>query len=360
MSRASQPEYRHDGAERIGVLLVNSGTPDDLSVGAVRRFLGALLADPRVVELPRALWLPLLHGIILRTRPSRSARKYRRIWTPEGSPLLLAAEQLRERLADSLARRTLAPLSVELGMLYSNPSVPVALRRLRDAGAQRIVVMPVFPQYCGATTGPVFDQVAAELTRWRWVPELRFVSDYHDHPGYIDALRTSIASHWALRGRTQHLLISFHGIPERYFTNGDPYYCKCQKTARLLAEELNLREGEWGVSFQSKFGPGHWLKPYTSDVVGELPRRGIDEVTLVCPGFAGDCLETLDEIEIEARRTFIGAGGRRFEYVPALNGHPDHARFLADIVTQNAAGWLPVSLGFLEAAKARRAPAPGE
>lgn len=348
------PKYDHDTPERIGVLLVNSGTPDSPSTADVRRFLGRLLGDPRVVELPRALWLPILHGIILRTRPFRSARKYRRIWTDQGSPLLAFSAQLKERLATRLGERVIAPIAVEIGMLYANPGVPEALARLRDAGAQRILVLPLFPQYCGVSTGAVHDQVTDELSRWRWMPELRFISEYHEHPGYIEALRTSVADHWALNGRTEHLLMSFHGIPDKYFRQGDPYYCKCQKTARLLADELNLDDGAWSLSFQSRYGPGKWLRPYTDEVLEGMPKRGIRSVTVVCPGFAVDCLETLEEIDIENRERFLGAGGTQFQYVPALNAHPGHAAALADIVARHLQGWTPVNVGWLGATTTAR------
>jgi protoporphyrin/coproporphyrin ferrochelatase len=352
MSRyQGRPELAHQPAtpERIGILLVNSGTPDSPSTRDVRRFLAGLLGDPRVVEAPRAFWLPLLHGVILRTRPFRSARKYRKIWTDEGSPLLAHSERLRQALARELATRVIAPISVELGMLYANPSVPTALGKLRDAGAQRILVLPMFPQYCGASTAPVHDQVSRELQTWRWVPEVRFISEYPDHPGYIDALRTSVERHWAEHGRTEHLLVSFHGIPERYFRQGDPYYCKCQKTARLLADELNLAAGQWSVSFQSKYGPGEWLKPYTDETLEGMPSRGVRSVTVVCPGFAVDCLETLEEIDIENRERFMAAGGMQYQYVPALNSRPDHARALADLIAQHCQGWSQVDLSWLQA-----------
>jgi ferrochelatase len=336
--------------ERIGILLVNSGTPDSPSTRDVRRFLAGLLGDPRVVEAPRAFWLPLLHGVILRTRPFRSARKYRKIWTDQGSPLLTLSSELRLALEQELARRVIAPISVELGMLYANPSVPTALAKLRDAGAQRVLVVPMFPQYCGASTAPVFDQVSRELQRWRWVPETRFIAEYPDHPGYIDALRDSVTQHWAAHGHTKHLLISFHGIPERYFKQGDPYHCKCHKTARLLADELNLAPDDWSVSFQSKYGPGQWLKPYTDETLEGLPRRGIRSVTVVCPGFAVDCLETLEEIDIENRERFIAAGGTQYQYVPALNARPSHARALADLIAQHCQGWSQIDVSWLATA----------
>jgi protoporphyrin/coproporphyrin ferrochelatase len=339
MRYISSPDFHRDSAERIGILLVNSGTPEAPEPRAVRRFLARMLSDPRVVEMPRALWLPILHGLILPLRPRRVARKYRAIWSRSGSPLRDLSERLRTQLSGTLAQRMLAPFSVELGMLYGEPGVAQALTRLREAGAQRILIVPLFPQYCGATTGAVYDQVTAELRRWRWLPELRFVAEYHDQPGYIEALRSSIAAHWQEHGPTRHLLISFHGIPERYFHNGDPYFCKCQKTARLLAEELMLRDGEWSVSFQSRFGPAGWLKPYTSEVLAQLPQRGVRAVTVACPGFAVDCLETLEEIGIENRDRFLRAGGQRFDYVPALNDRPEHSRFLASHIARHCQGW---------------------
>lgn len=334
------PNHPSLAAEKFGVLLVNSGTPDSLSTRDVRKFLAGLLGDPRVVELPRWLWLPLLHGIILRTRPFRSARKYRKIWTPDGSPLLIHSRNLTEQISKELGSRTLAPIRTEVAMLYANPSVETALGRLKDAGARRVLVVPMFPQYSGVSTGAVFDQVAAVFQRWRWIPEVRFVSGYHDHPSYIAALKQSVLAHWQQHGRTRHLVIAFHGIPQKYFDQGDPYFCFCQKTGRLLAEELSMTEGSWTVTFQSRFGPGKWLKPYTDQVIETLPSRGVNEVTIVSPGFASDCLETLEELAIEARETFIKAGGIRFEYVPALNSSRAHTLMYSDIIQQHLAGWL--------------------
>ena len=350
MRYLSSPDFQHDSAERIGILLVNSGTPEEPNPAAVRRFLRRFLSDPRVVELPRALWLPLLYGVVLPLRPARVARKYRLIWSAAGSPLRDLSERLHTELTAVLARRLLAPLTVELAMLYSPPSVREALDRLRTSGAQRILVLPLFPQYCGATTGAVYDQVNAELSRWRWLPELRFVAGYHDHPGYIEALRASISEHWEREGRTGHLLMSFHGIPERYFQRGDPYFCKCQKTARLLADELMLREAEWSVAFQSRFGRSGWLKPYTHEVLGNMPARGARSVTVVCPGFAVDCLETLEEIDIENRAAFMRSGGERFQYVPALNASTRHAECLADLIAEHCQGWTHLEHGRLPSA----------
>jgi ferrochelatase len=330
--------------EAIGVLLVNSGSPDSLQISDVRRFLRGLLSDPRVIETPRALWLPILHGIILRTRPRSVAKKYRKIWTAEGSPLLVHSRQLQAKVVRELAARTIAPFQVEIAMLYSKPSVKESLARLREAGVKKILVVPLFPQYCGATTAAVFDQVSAELKSWRWLPELRLVFDYSTHARYIEALAASVRERWAQHGPTRHLVVSFHGIPREYAANGDPYYFKAYATARRLAAELSLNEGEWTVSFQSRFGPAEWLKPYTSDLMAELPKRGIDEVTVICPGFAIDCLETIEEIEVENRAYFEAAGGRRFQYVPALNASPDHAKLLGDLVEQHSQGWFSTSV----------------
>jgi protoporphyrin/coproporphyrin ferrochelatase len=344
------PVFDHESTEKLGVLLVNSGTPDSPSTRDVRRFLARLLGDPRVVELPRALWLPILHGIILRTRPFRSARKYRSIWSEQGSPLMRYSLELRDALKSTLAQRVIAPLEVEIGMLYANPSVPAALAKLRDADCRRILVLPLFPQYSGASTAPVFDQVTRELQRWRWVPEVRFVNDYHDHPGYIAALTASVRSHWAQHGRTPHLLMSFHGIPEKYFRKGDPYFCKCQKTARLLADELNLAADQWTLAFQSKYGPGAWLKPYCDEVIEGLPARGVRELSVICPGFSADCLETVEEIDIENRERFLAAGGARFDYIPALNARPEHAAAIGDLIAQHLQGWTVANVSWLNAA----------
>jgi len=351
MSRfLNSPDFRHESAERIGVLIVGAGSPATPRLLDVRRFLRRMLSDPRVVEMSRALWLPALHGAVLAARSLNAARRFRRIWDDRGSPVLALTEELREALTRELGSRVVAPFSVEAGTLYGEPSIRSALGRLAASGAQRVLVLPLFPQYSGSTTGAVYDQVNAEMRRWRWIPELRFISGYHDHPGYVDALRDSVAAQWEATGRTQHLLISFHGLPEACFRNGDPYYCKCQKTARLLAEELNLAEGEWSVSFQSRFGLVKWLGPDTTEVLDELPKRDVRSVTVICPGFPIDGLETLEEIAMTDRERFLAAGGRRFHYVAALNGRPEHARALADLVAQHCQGWTPINVGWLAAA----------
>ncbi|MBV9695617.1 MAG: ferrochelatase [Gammaproteobacteria bacterium] len=328
--------------ERIGILLVNSGTPQAPEPRAVRAFLRRFLADPRVVELPRLVWLPLLYGLVLPLRPRRVARKYRLIWSPEGAPLRHLSEALGAAVSAALAQRALAPLSLEVAMLYSPPELEAALARLRAAGARRILALPLFPQYCGATSGAVFDRTLAGLRGWRALPDLQFISDYHDHPGYIEALRGSVAEYWQREGRAAHLLMSFHGVPARLTAAGDPYQRQCLATARLLADELLLQEGEWSVSFQSRFGPATWLTPATSDALGELARRGVRSVSVLCPGFAVDCLETLEEIALENRDVYLRAGGTRYSYIPALNARPAHAQALAELIVQHCRAWTPL------------------
>jgi len=320
---------------KAGVLLVNSGTPASLETRDVRAFLAGLLGDPRVVELPRWLWLPILHGIILRVRPRASAKKYAAIWTPAGSPLAIESEALRHGLEQALAAEQ---IPVALAMLYTGGAkVPDAIAALRAAGAEQIVVIPMFPQYCGASTGAVFDQVARALQAARHVPALRFVSDYHAMPAYIDALAASIGEHRRAQGGTRHLLMSYHGVPERYVAQGDPYRAQCERTSALVAQKLGLAAGEWSVSFQSRFGRDRWLQPYTSEVLAGLPAKGVRSVSVVCPGFAADCLETLEEIGMENRDVFRAAGGETYHYIPALNARPDHVSALAALVTDQLA-----------------------
>jgi ferrochelatase len=315
-----------------GVLLVNSGTPASLATRDVRAFLAGLLGDPRVVELPRLLWLPILYGIILRVRPRASARKYAAIWTRDGSPLAVQSEALRGGLEAALRAQG---TPVALAMLYTGgATVPDAIDSLRRAGAEGILAIPMFPQYCGASSGAVFDQVSGALRRSRYVPALKFVSSYHDDPAYIDALAASVQEHHREFGVTRHLLMSFHGVPERYVTLGDPYRDQCQRTATLLAQRLGLGAEAWSVSFQSRFGRARWLQPYTSEVLATLPRRGVSSVSVICPGFAADCLETLEEIGIENRDVFLAAGGGHYHYIAALNARADHIAALSALVSR--------------------------
>ena len=323
------PEFETDCT---GVLLVNSGTPESLSIDDMRRFLGRLLGDPRVVQAPRWLWLPILHGIILRTRPRRSARKYQKIWTEEGSPLACFSTRLASQLEVALREQRTSRIKVAAAMLYSKPYVKDAIQDLMAAGARKLLIMPLFPQASGVSTGAVFDQLTDALRKQRWLPSFQFLGGYHDHPAYLEALRQTVLAQWAKDGRTNHVVFAFHGIPQKYFEQGDPYYCFCHKTSRLLADALDLKSDNWTLTFQSRFGPGRWLKPYTNHVLQSLPARHIDEVTVISPGFAVDCLETLEELAIDGRQTFLNAGGRRYEYVPALNASETHTRMLIDIL----------------------------
>lgn len=327
---------QHGGTPRVGVLLANLGTPDGPEPGPVRRFLADFLWDPRVVEAPRWLWWLALNGVILRIRPSKSSHAYRQIWTPEGSPLLVYSSALAKRIGVALQPKWNA--AVALGMSYGSPSIPAALEELRRQGARRIVVLPLYPQYSGTTTASVFDRVTRHLQRWRWVPELRFIGDYHDDDGYIDAVAASIEQHWRTNEQ-RHLLFSFHGIPKRYVEAGDPYYSQNMNSARLIAERLSLNDTQWSVSFQSQVGREEWLRPYTDERLLEYARSGPKRVTLVCPGFATDCLETLEEIALRNRQLFLEAGGEAYDYVPALNASDAHVSALTNLIERHLQGW---------------------
>jgi ferrochelatase len=333
------PDFRHDAPECLGVLLLNLGTPDAPTVGAVRRYLAEFLWDPRVVELPRPLWWAILHGVVLRTRPARSAAAYRAVWTGEGSPLLAISRRQADGLTRRLAEAIPGPVRVALGMRYGNPSIPAALGELRAAGARRVLVLPLYPQYSATTTGSAFDAVTRELTRWRWVPELRLCHGYYDEPAYIAALVASIREHWERHGEPERLLFSFHGIPRDYFLKGDPYHCHCQATARLVAEGLGLAPGRWLLAFQSRVGRQEWLRPYTDQTLVAWGAEGVRRVQVVSPGFAADCLETLEEIAVENRDRFLAAGGTDYSYIRCLNDRPDHLALLAGLVRRHGGGW---------------------
>jgi ferrochelatase len=363
-TKKSSPRFRgrrdftHDSGATVGVLLINLGTPDAPTTSAVRRYLAEFLSDPRVVEQPRWFWLPILHGVILQLRPRRSAAAYRTVWTDEGAPLLVIAKRIAGAIEDALEKSLGYPLPVALGMRYGNPSIDEALSALAERGATRIVVLPLYPQYSGSTTGSAFDGVAAALRRWRWVPDIRFISSYHDDASYIAALAESVRAFRAEHGTGDRLLLSFHGIPERYFLAGDPYYCHCQKTGRMLAEALQLDDDHWALSFQSRVGPEAWLRPYTEEVLDTWAREGVARVDVMAPGFAADCLETLEEIADRYGERFAAAGGT-LRYIPALNDAETHiealsARLLPEIRHWglDAAGGDPAALERLRRAQA--------
>ena len=333
-----EPAHQHGQPARTGVLLCNLGTPDEPTAAATRRYLAEFLSDPRVVEIPPAAWKPILHGVILRTRPAKSAAKYQQIWLPEGSPLMVWSRKQATMLRGYLGERG-HDVSVRLAMRYGNPSIASQLDELKARGCTRILVVPLYPQYSGTTTASVIDAVGAWARGVRHVPELRFVNRFHDDPGYIRALTRVMHQHWQAHGRPDKLVMSFHGVPERTLTLGDPYHCECLKTARLLAERLALKDGEWVVSFQSRFGKAKWLEPATQTVLEQLGRAGTPRVDVVCPGFVADCLETLEEIAMEGRDAFKAAGGQEFHYVPCLNDNPTWLAALAEIVQDHLQGW---------------------
>jgi len=340
-------DFEHGREPCVGILLTNLGTPDAPTPREVRRYLGEFLWDPRVVEIPRLLWWLILHGIILRIRPARSARKYRAIWTEEGSPLLVISRRQAMAVAEHLAQDGPGPVKVAVGMRYGNPSIAAALRELRDEGVRRLLVFPLYPQYSAATVASTFDAVATELKSWRWLPELRMITHYHDDPGYIEALSQSILDVWNQAPRAERLLFSFHGLPKRNLLAGDPYHCECQKTARLVAERLRMEPGRWAISFQSRFGGAEWLRPYTSELLKDWARAGVKSVEVVCAGFSADCLETLEEIAIENQDVFCQAGGERYRYIPALNDSPSHIRVLVDLIRKHTGGWPMLSADFV-------------
>jgi len=326
-------------AERTGVLITNLGTPAAPTTAAVRRYLAEFLSDARVVELPRWLWLPVLHGVILRLRPRRSAAAYRQIWTQEGSPLLVNAARQAAALENTLTERWQASVKVALGMRYGEPTIAAALKSLRDWGAHRVLVLPLYPQYSATTTGSTYDALFAALAAERSVPDLRIVSRYHDHQGYIDALANSVRAARRQHGHHDRLLMSFHGLPRRYCDAGDPYHQQCLETAQLVAARLGEEPENWAVAFQSRVGREEWLQPYTQNLLSDWAESGVHTVQVLCPGFSADCLETLEEIAVRGAALFRSRGGKSLRYIPALNDRPDHISALADIVTGHALDW---------------------
>ena len=340
MPFSPEPPFAHGPttAPRTAVLLCNLGTPDEPTAPALRRYLAEFLSDPRVVEIPRALWMPILHGVILRVRPAKSAKKYASVWMTGGSPLRVWTDKQAKLLAGYLGERG-HRVTVRYAMRYGNPSIASELDALKAQGATRILVLPLYPQYSGPTTASVIDAVASWTKRVRALPELRFVNRYHDDTGYIDALARSVTDHWMAHGRPDRLVMSFHGVPERSLHLGDPYHCECLKTARLLAERLGIDKSAYKVTFQSRFGKAKWLQPYTEPTLEQLAHEGVQRVDVLCPGFAADCLETLEEIAQEARAAFIAAGGKTFHFIPCLNDRHEWITALSAIAIHHLQGW---------------------
>ena len=331
-------EFDHSMPERTGVLLVQLGTPAAAEPSAVRRYLAEFLWDPRVVEIPRPIWWLLLHGLILRTRPRSSAEKYARIWTEQGSPLAVYTARQCELLRGALGERGLG-VEVAWAMRYGQPSVARVLRELREKNVTRLLVVPMYPQYSSSTTASAYDAIWSELGGWRNLPEVRTVRGYHAFDAYIEALVERVRASWMDEGPPDQLVISFHGLPRRMLELGDPYHCECLATGRKLAARLGLAEDRFVVTFQSRLGRAQWLEPYTDRTLAALGKARVGRVDVVCPGFPADCLETLEEIAIEGRQTFLDAGGSEFRYIPCLNDHPAHIAALASLVQQHVGGW---------------------
>ena len=328
----------HREAARAAVLMVNLGTPEAPTGRALRPYLKQFLSDRRVIEVPRPIWWFILNGYIVPFRSPKSAAAYARVWTEAGSPLLVDSRSLADRLEAEL-RGDLPRVKVMLAMTYGRPDIDSAIDRLRRENIQRLLVLPMYPQYSATTTAAVFDQVTRSLQRLRWLPELRFINDYHRDENWQVAVSESIRRFRQTHGEPDKLLFSFHGIPKKNLLAGDPYYCQCQLSARRIAERLGLSDGEWMVSFQSRLGRAEWLKPYTDHTLEELARQGVKKLHVVCPGFSVDCLETLDEIAIEGRDEFIAAGGQSLEYIPCLNDSPAHVKTLSALCRQHGQGW---------------------
>jgi protoporphyrin/coproporphyrin ferrochelatase len=345
-----EPPFQHGTAAKTAVLLVNLGTPDAPTTASVRTYLAEFLSDPRIVEIPKPIWWLILHGIILRVRPAKSAAKYASIWLDQnvdakssrGSPLRYWTQQQAVGLQAALdASQSQNPdVVVRYAMRYGNPSIAQELDQLKAEGATRILILPLYPQYSGTTTASVSDAVFDWGKRQRVIPELRFVNRYHDHAGYIQMMGSRVRESWKKTGQPQVLVMTFHGVPERTLRLGDMYHCECMKTARLLAENLGLSKEQYRVTFQSRFGRAKWLQPYTEPTLVALAKAGIERVDLICPGFTSDCLETLEEIDMEAREIFIHAGGKQFNYIPCPNDNPEWLGVLRDIAVQHMGGWL--------------------
>jgi ferrochelatase len=335
-----EPSRPDAGAVRVGVLLINLGTPEAPTPEAVRTYLSEFLSDPRVVEIPRPVWWLILNLFVLRKRPKESAARYAQVWTRDGSPLRVYTERQTNLLQGYLGERLTTPLAVDYAMRYGAPSIDDKIASLKARGCDRILLLPLYPQYSSSTTATAFDAAFGALSRLRNQPAIRTVRDFHDDPGYIAALEASVRDHWTKRGRPEVLVMSFHGVPRRTAELGDPYHVQCLTSGRLLARALGLAEEQYRITFQSRFGRAEWLKPYTSDMLTELGRQKAGPVDVVCPGFVCDCLETLEEIAIEGRAIYARAGGNELRYIPCLNDRHEWIKALTDIAVRNLAGWV--------------------
>lgn len=331
--------FDHHQQDKIGILLTNLGTPDEATPKALKRYLKEFLSDPRVVEVPRLLWWLILNGVILQFRPRRSAKAYKTVFTEQGSPLMFHTQAQRDAIAQQMQQQYGDKVVVEFAMRYGNPDYNSVLQNMFAQGVRKLLVLPLYPQYSASTSASSFDQLARNFMRRRWLPDLRFVSHYPDYPPFIAAAADKIRQHWQQYGQADKLILSYHGIPKRYLTNGDPYHCECYKTSRLIAEQLGLSSEQYQTTFQSRFGREEWLKPYTDETLKALPAQGVKSVQVFCPGFSADCLETIEEIGEENREYFMHAGGQRYEYISALNAEPGHISALCQLINDNLHGW---------------------
>ena len=339
MKYLGKSDYNHASSEKLGVLITNLGTPEAATPAALRKYLAEFLWDPRVVEFPRPLWWLVLNLVILRVRPRKSAATYAKIWTDEGSPLMAHTKSQLAALKEKFIAHNLDHIEVDFAMRYGKPSIESALLKMQDNNVTRLLVLPLYPQYSGSTTGSTFDAVASTFAKLRWMPELRFVNQYPDDEKYISACASQIQRYWATHEQSQVLLFSFHGLPKRYLLAGDPYHCQCYKTARLIAEKLQLNEEQWKLTFQSRFGREEWLQPYTDKTLEAMAKDNVKSVDVFCPGFSADCVETLEEIDMLNREIFMQAGGEKFQYIPALNDNEDHIEAIYQLAINHMQGW---------------------
>ena len=333
-----EKNYEHGSKEKTGVLITNLGTPDEPTSKALKPYLKEFLSDPRVIEIPKLIWQIILNLVILQIRPRRSAANYKKIWTDEGSPLLYISKE-QVKLVEKKLKKEFPNTVFSLAMRYGNPSIHSALDKLQKQQVRRLLVLPLYPQYCAATTGSTFDAVSSILQKWRWIPELRFINQYFEESLFIKAIGDSIKKAEKNKGKPQKIIFSYHGIPKRYLTNGDPYHCFCLKTTRLVKEHMGLSDDEIMTTFQSRFGREEWLKPYTSETLKELPKQGIKNIHIISPGFSSDCLETLEELEEENKEYFMDSGGENYHYIPCLNDHDDHIDVFVNLIKKHIQGW---------------------
>jgi ferrochelatase len=338
MKYEGEKDYKHGSKENVGVLITNLGTPDKPKTKELQTYLKEFLSDPRVIEVPKLFWQLILRTIILNLRPKKVAKLYKSIWKKEGGPLLVMLEKQKKGIIKILKNKK-KNVKIEIGMRYGNPSIKLGLEKLRKQKCRRILILPLYPQYCAATTGSTFDRVTEVLRKWRWIPEVRFINNYFEEPLYLDCLIKSIKDSWQKFGKSQKLIFSYHGVPKKYLLKGDPYHCFCQKTTRLVVEKMKLKKKEYMTTFQSRFGPDEWLQPYTDKTLENLPSENIKKIHIISPGFSSDCLETLEELEVENKEIFMSSGGKKFNYIKCLNDNPEHLNMLALLILNHLKGW---------------------